>query len=173
MRLQQIAYAFLGQLNKYFVQNVASPDENEAPMGGNKGTMGNRIVTVHNYHPHRNNRSGFRIFSLAYDESESKNKSQGLVFFWVSVACCCGLCLPNMIITKANAGVSGEIYSPFHKESESQKNLQISIRNRFRADSNPGPILLQVAVTVCVTPRIFMLQIQHQVEFPENSVSSS
>ena len=33
-------------------------------------------------------------------ESESEIKSLGFDF---CVVCCCGLCLPNMIITKANA----------------------------------------------------------------------
>ena len=42
-------------------------------------------------------------FSLLYYESESEIKSLGFSCFFVIVACCCGLYMPNMIITQVNA----------------------------------------------------------------------
>ena len=32
-----------------------------------------------------------------------RKKISGILFYFVSVSCCCGLCMPNMIVTKANA----------------------------------------------------------------------
>ena len=56
---------------------------------------------------------------LSY-ESESERKSLEFNYF-VSVACCRGLCMPNMIIMKANAKENlGEVFLPFHCESESE-----------------------------------------------------
>ena len=46
---------------------------------------------------------GFRVLSLLNYETEGERKSQGILIYVVSVACCCGLCVPNMRITKANA----------------------------------------------------------------------
>ena len=60
---------------------------------------------------------GFRIFSLLDYESESERKSLGFDFFFVSVACCCGLCLPNMIVAKANEEIRGNLFAfPLRKQ---------------------------------------------------------
>ena len=42
-----------------------------------------------------------------------------ILLFFVSLACCCGLCMPNMFTTKANAKETlGEIVLPLHYESK-------------------------------------------------------
>ena len=44
------------------------------------------------------------VFSLSLDlQKRKRNQFCGILIYFVSVACCCGLCEPNMIITKANA----------------------------------------------------------------------
>ena len=52
------------------------------------------------------------------------------------VACCFGLCVPSIFISKANAKEDLGEYWPFHYESESEKEKkpQIFICNRVRAD---------------------------------------
>ena len=57
-------------------------------------------------------------------------------FFFVRVACYCGLCLPNMITTKANAKENlGDVFGPFHFESESEKKEKIPrFQGRFLAE---------------------------------------
>ena len=58
------------------------------------------------------------------------------------MACCCGLRLPNIIITKANAKENpGGIYLPFHFESERRNKIsRFFICNHFRADGKRGPV---------------------------------
>ena len=59
-------------------------------------------------------------FSLLSCESESSENLRVLIFF-LSMASCCGLCVPNMIITKANAKEIWGIYDlPFPCESENE-----------------------------------------------------
>ena len=36
-------------------------------------------------------------------QKRKRNKISGILFLFASVACCCGLCVPNMTIAKANA----------------------------------------------------------------------
>ena len=43
------------------------------------------------------------VLGLSLNKSESERNISGILIFFVSVARCCGLCVPNMIITKANA----------------------------------------------------------------------
>ena len=52
------------------------------------------------------------------------------------MACCCGLCVPNMTITKANAKDNlGEIVVAFHYESESEiKSPDFLVPTLCRAD---------------------------------------
>ena len=58
--------------------------------------------------------------SVELRKRKRKNIS-GIIFLFVSVACCCGLCVPNMTMMKANAKrESGGIYLPFHYESGSK-----------------------------------------------------
>ena len=51
------------------------------------------------------------------------------------MACCCGLCVPNMTITKANAKENlGELICLSIAKAKAKYNLQIFICNYFRAD---------------------------------------
>ena len=65
---------------------------------------------------------GFRIFCFLDCESESERTSLGFDLFFVSVACCCGLWVPNIIITKANSKENlRDFVCLLHYESESQQ----------------------------------------------------
>ena len=75
---------------------------------------------------------GFWIFSLLNCESKT-NKFSGILIFFVTVACRRGLCVPNMIITKANAKDNGGgIYLPF------------PLRKLNAHSSTPTPVFLTV-----------------------------
>ena len=51
------------------------------------------------------------------------------------MACCCGLCVPNMTITKANTKENqGEFFRLSITEAKAKQNLQIFICNHFCAD---------------------------------------
>ena len=60
-------------------------------------------------HPYRNNYKrkkkipGSRIFLSIELRKRKRKKISRILFFFVNVSCCCGLCIPNLIITKANA----------------------------------------------------------------------
>ena len=99
-------------------------------------------------YPHRSNCKWIKVKSpcfrtislLNYDsESESERKSLGISFISLVWACCCGLCMPNMIITNANAEENlGELFAFALRKRTAKKNLQIFICNRFRADGSGG-----------------------------------
>ena len=60
--------------------------------------------------------------------------------YFVSVVCCCGLCVPNMIITKANAKENlGEFMCLSITKAKATTNPQIYICNSFRADGIQEP----------------------------------
>ena len=64
-----------------------------------------------------------------------RKKISGVLFFFVTVACCCGLCEPNMLITKASAKENlGEIICLSIVKAKANQNPQIFICNCFRAD---------------------------------------
>ena len=85
---------------------------------------------------------GLCIFSLLNYESESERKSPGFIIYFVSVACCCGLCVPNMITTKANAKEDqGEFICLSVTKANAKRNLQIFICNHFCVDGSQARIL--------------------------------
>ena len=58
---------------------------------------------------------------LSVELRKQKRKKMSGFLLLVSVACCCGLCVPNMTTTKANAKENlGEFVLPFHCKSESE-----------------------------------------------------
>ena len=60
------------------------------------------------------------MLALLDDESNSEIKSLGFCFVFTSVACLCGLCAPNMFVTKANVKENpGDLSLLLHYESES------------------------------------------------------
>ena len=69
-----------------------------------------------------------------------RKKISGILTYFVSVACCCGLCLPNMIITKANVKESlVEFNCLSDTKAKAKINLQIFICNCFHAEgTNPS-----------------------------------
>ena len=76
------------------------------------------------------------LLCVALPKRKRKDISGNLLAF-VVVASYCGLCVPNMFLTKANAKENlGRIYLPCCYDSESEINLQIFICNRFRADES-------------------------------------
>ena len=63
-----------------------------------------------------NKRKNLRIwdFSAVRLRKRKRKKISGILFNFVSVACCCGLCVPNVIIAKANAKENlGEFFVAF------------------------------------------------------------
>ena len=62
------------------------------------------------------------IISIVRWNVRPKRKRKKIAFFFVSVACCCGLCKPNMLIAKANAKENlGEFAFPLRKQRKQQK----------------------------------------------------
>ena len=61
----------------------------------------------------------------------------GILIYFVSVVCCCGLCMPNMIVTKANAKENlGKFICLSSTKAQAKQNLQIFICNRSCVDGN-------------------------------------
>ena len=58
-----------------------------------------------------------------------------ILHVFISVACCCGLCVPSMFITKATAEKSVGVHVLFHRESESRNPKIFSVCNRYLADN--------------------------------------
>ena len=68
-------------------------------------------------------------------KAKAKNNLLDVDLCFAGVASCCGLCVPNMIVTKANAKENlGEFVCL--SIATAKTNLQIFICNRFRADGN-------------------------------------
>ena len=61
-------------------------------------------------------------------QKRKRKKLSGILIYFVSVACCCGLCVPNMIITKANVEENPGEFICLSIEANARANLQIFIR---------------------------------------------
>ena len=101
--------------------------------------------TPYDYHSHRNNykqtneNPGILDFLSVELRKRKRKKISGILMYFVSVACRCGLCVPNMIIMKANAKeIIGEIICLSITKARAKQNHPIFICNRFRADGIPG-----------------------------------
>ena len=94
-------YIFLSEL-RVLLPLIVLPFQDPA-------ALGNKIVTVHKLPSQKYLRAnkkvpGFGIFYLLDSESDTEKTFLGnSQFFFLVVACCCGLCMPNMLITKADA----------------------------------------------------------------------
>ena len=77
---------------------------------------------------------GFRIFVSV---ELWRKKLSGISIYFVSVVCCCGLCVPNMIITKANAKQIfwGNVFAfpSSHTNPNAKSVFEIFACSRFRA----------------------------------------
>ena len=97
-------------------------------------TMGPKMITIltETITSEKLKIPGFRVFSLLDYKSESERTSLGFDYFVVSVTCFCGMCLQNMIVTKANAKESlGKFICLSITEAKAKTNPQIFICNRF------------------------------------------
>ena len=113
------------------------------------------------YHPRRKNckrkysNSPDLGFCLSDYESESEKTSLGIAFFAV-VAHGCGLCVPNMFITKANARKSGGNSWPCYYESESEKKslprFSFAVISVWMVDDGPESTILGCQETVRSAP---------------------
>ena len=74
------------------------------------------ITSKHNKNPRI---SDFLSIEL---RKRKRKKNSGILNYFRSVACCCGLCVPNMIIAKANAKeIWGELFAfPFRRRMRKQ-----------------------------------------------------
>ena len=105
-----------------------------------------------NYHPDRKNYKrklikipGFR-FSLCWITKAKAKENLWILFLFVSVACCSGLCVPKMTMTKAKAKENlGEFICLSITKAKAKQNLQIFICKHFRAD---GSFVIISATTV-------------------------
>ena len=113
------------------------------------------------YHPHRNyykrknKNPGILDFLSVELRKRKRNKISRILIYFVSVTCCCGLYVPNMIITKANAKENpGELIclSITKAKKRKQKNPQIFICNHFLADGT----FFGVEQTVFLVNRVFV-----------------
>ena len=108
-------------------------------------TVGFATILTETLASEKKNPRTFDFLSVELRKRKRK-KISGILFSFVSVACCCSLHLPQHghYENKCEAK-SGGFYLPFHYERESKINLQIFICNHFRAD---GKTLILVAVAL-------------------------
>ena len=81
------------------------------------------------YHPHRNNYERKNQNPKVFDflsvglRKRKRKKISGTLKYFVSVTCCCGLCVPNMIVAKASAKESLGNLFPFPLRKRKQKQI--------------------------------------------------
>ena len=76
-------------------------------------------------------------YSRCWITKAKVEKLFGILLSFVSVACCCGLCMPNMFIAKAHADENlGLFIFLSTTKAKARKSPQIFICNCFRVDGN-------------------------------------